>query len=418
MSVPPFQVPVLINIDPSRDMIEQIKELSAWAAPIVIQMRRDLHRRPELGFDLPETASYVADRLAELGIPFKSGVAKTGIVATITGARPGPTVALRADMDALPIYEKSGAPYASEIPGRMHACGHDAHTASLLGTATVLSKMREEIAGTVRLLFQPSEEKLPGGAPSMIDEGCLASMADTAAVSAIFGQHVSPDLPTGTIGVRPGVYMASADEIYVTVKGQGGHAAAPHLLSADPVLCAAHMVTALQSVVSRNAPPGTPCVISIGRVIADGATNVIPESVRLEGTIRAMDEEWRFAAHKLIERVCKETAEAFGARADVTVRAGYPHLRNHADETAFVRSQALAYVGEDRVVDLDIWFAGEDFAYYLQKVPGTFYRIGTGNAEKHTTFGLHHPRFNLDEDALETGLGFMAYTAIQRGRSA
>ncbi len=398
-------------------MIDRIRSLADQAFPHVVALRRALHRRPELEFDCEETADVVQQVLRDLRIPFRSGVARTGVVASIQGTRPGPSIALRADMDALPILEATGADYASEIPGRMHACGHDAHTASLLGVASVLTEMREHLSGSVRLLFQPSEEKLPGGAPSMIAEGALETDSYSLAPETIFGQHVSPDLPTGTIGIRAGRYMASADEIYITVEGQGGHAAAPHNLSADAVLAASQIVVSLQSVISRNRPPASPSVLSIGRIVAEGATNVIPERALLVGTLRAMDESWRRQAHGLIERVATATAAAFGARADVDLRIGYPHLENDPEAAAFVRSCAEAYVGPESVADLDIWFAGEDFAYYLLERPGAFYRIGTGNASIQTTFGLHHPRFNIDEEALRTSVGFMAFLALRRTAS-
>lgn len=398
-------------------MIDRIRSLADDVFPEVVALRRTLHRRPELEFDCEETAGVVQQVLSGLDIPFRSHIARTGIVATIHGARPGPSIALRADMDALPIQEATGVDYASVIPGRMHACGHDAHTASLLGVASVLTRLREHLAGSVRLLFQPSEEKLPGGAPAMIAEGALEADPYSAAPETIFGQHVSPDLPAGAIGIRPGIYMASADEIYITVEGQGGHAAAPHMLSADAVLAAAQIVVSLQSVMSRNRPPASPGVLSFGRIIADGATNVIPERVSIVGTLRAMDEAWRRQAHALIERVATATAAAFGARAEVDLRVGYPHLENDPAESSFVRSCAVEFVGPEAVIDLDIWFAGEDFAYYLKEKPGAFYRIGTGNASKETTFGLHHPRFNIDEEALRTSVGFMAYLALRRTAS-
>lgn len=397
--------------------IEQIRAASEEVFTNVVHLRRSLHRIPELEFDCFETADLIRQTLDSLGVPHRTGVARSGIVATVVGGLPGPTIALRADMDALPIDEASGLDFASERPGRMHACGHDVHMASLLGTAMVLTRFRERLRGSVRLLFQPSEEKLPGGAPAMIAEGALDDDARSAAPECIFGQHVSPDLPTGVIGIRSGRYMASADELYITIEGQGGHAAAPHLLSADPVLTAAHIVVGLQSVISRNRPPASPSVLSIGKIVAEGATNIIPERAKLIGTLRALDEPWRKRAHELIRRVCMSIGEAFGARVTVDIRLGYPLLENNPAEAAFVRACAVDYAGTDHVVDLDVWFAGEDFAYYLQKTAGAFYRVGTGNADKNTTFGLHHPRFNVDEDALRTSVGFMAYVALRRSGS-
>ena len=391
-------------------MLEQIKQLNEEFFGEIVRLRRAIHRNPELAFEERETARLVIETLEPLGLDLRTGVAKTGIVATLEGAHPGPTVALRGDMDALPIQEENGFDFVSRNPGKMHACGHDAHTSSLLGTAMILARLRDSLHGSVRFLFQPSEERLPGGAKPMIAEGALAGPAGP---KAIFGQHVQPDLPAGTIGVRDGMYMASADEIYITVRGTGGHAAGPHLLKTDAVLVASHIVVALQSVISRHCPPDVPSVLTIGRVIADGATNVIPERARLEGTFRAMDETWRFRAHDLIRRIVEHTAAAFGAEADLEVQVGYPALYNHADETEFVRSAAAEYVGRDRIVELDRWYASEDFAWYLKELPGTFYRIGTGNREKGIVHGLHTSRFTIDEEALRVAPGFMAYVAAR-----
>lgn len=392
-------------------MVDDLKRLSDSLFPRVVAWRRALHQRPELAFEEHETARFVAEQLAPLGLDVQTGVAQTGVVATVEGALPGPTLALRADMDALPIHEQNTFSFASEVPGKMHACGHDAHTASLLGTAHLLHALRDRLRGRVRLLFQPSEEKLPGGAKVMMEEGALEAGA-TPAPEVIFGQHVQPELPAGQIGVCSGMYMASADELYLSVCAEGGHAAAPHQLRADAVLVAAHLVVALQSVVSRNCPPGVPSVLSIGRVLAEGATNVLPETARLEGTFRALDEAWRFRAHDLIRRVAEHTAQAFGATVEVEVRVGYPALYNHPDPTAFVRAAAHAYVGPENTVELEPWFASEDFAFYLQAVPGAFYRIGTRNEAAGIVHGLHTPRFTIDEEALRIAPGFMAYLAL------
>jgi hippurate hydrolase len=398
-------------------MIDRIRTLSAELFSEVVRLRRAIHRNPELAFEEYETARLVADVLRPLGLDVRTGVARTGVVATLTGGRPGPTVALRADIDALPIVEANDFDFASQNPGKMHACGHDAHTASLLGAAMILARVRDEVPGTVRFLFQPSEEKIPGGAKTMIEEGALGGDG-TPGTDAVFGQHVRPDLRAGKIGVRGGMFMASADEVYVTVRGEGGHAAAPHELRADAVLTAAHVVVALQSVVSRNCPPDVPSVLSFGRVAAEGATNVLPTSARLEGTFRAMNEGWRFRAHELIRRVAAHTAQAFGAEADVEIITGYPALYNDPDAAAFVREAAVAYAGAENVVDVDLWFAGEDFAYYLREAPGCFYVLGVGNPEAGITHGLHTPRFTVDEDALRLAPGFMAYLAWRRGVEA
>ncbi|MEP0546560.1 MAG: M20 family metallopeptidase [Rhodothermales bacterium] len=403
-------------------MKDRIRSLNADLFDDIVATRRALHRRPELAFEEHETAALVAETLGGLdGVAVQTGVAKTGVVATIHGAKPGPTLALRADMDALPIQEQNDFDFASEHDGKMHACGHDAHTASLLGTARILHAIRDELSGSVRLLFQPSEEKIPGGASVMIEAGALDADVPEAGAPApteIVGQHVFPSLPAGTIGIRSGDFMASADEVYLTIRGEGGHAAAPHALRADAVLVQAHILTALQSVISRNSPPDVPSVLSFGKITADGATNVIPEVVRIEGTFRAMDEGWRSKAHDLIRRVAEGTAAAFGATCEVEIAVGYPALTNDPDLAAAVRAAAVDYVGAERVVDLPRWFASEDFAFYTQRMPGAFYVLGVGNEAEGITHGLHTPRFTIDEEALRVGPGFMAYLAWRRGTEA
>ena len=399
-------------------MLDRIKALNDEVLGEVVGWRRTIHANPELAFEEHETARLVADVLRPLGFEIREGVAHTGVVATLQGAHPGPTRLLRADMDALPITEATGLPFASQRDGVMHACGHDMHTASLLGTATILHRLRDELHGAVRFVFQPSEELIPGGAKPMIDEGALEATPTNPAPTSAFAQHVMPELEAGQIGVFEGTYMCSADEIKIVVRGQGGHAAVPHTIGPDTVLTAAQIVVALQSVVSRACPPDVPSVLSIGRVIADGAHNVIPAEVVMYGTFRAMDEAWRFRAHELIERIVRSTAAAHGADVDVRIKVGYPLLFNHAEPTRFVREAAVAYVGETATVDLDPWFAAEDFAYFLQHVPGSMYRIGVGNAARGITHGLHTPKMDSDEAALGVAPGFMAYLAWKRGLPA
>ena len=394
-------------------MLDRIRALADDAFPEVVRLRRQIHRRPELAFEEHETAALVASTLRDVGLDVTEGVARTGVVAHVEGGRPGPTVALRADIDALPIVEATGLDFASEHEGRMHACGHDAHTAMLLGAAQILHTLRDDLAGTVRLVFQPSEEKAPGGASVMVDEGVLEAMGGVEAPARIFGHHVFPDLPAGTLGVRGGTFMASADEVYLTVRGEGGHAAAPELL-VDSVLVQAHVLTALQAVVSRNRPPGVPSLLSFGRVEAPGATNVIPDEVRIAGTFRSMDEDWRFRAHDLIRRTAEKTAEAFGATCEVRVVVGYPVLRNDEAAAAFVRETAVAYVGPDRVVDLPMWYASEDFAFYTEQIPGCFSVLGVGNEAEGIVHGLHTPKMTVDEEALRTGTGFLAALAARQ----
>lgn len=398
-------------------MINRIRTLADEIFPEVVRLRRTFHRRPELAFEEHETAALIADTLRGIGIEPITGVAKTGVVGMIEGGKPGPTIALRADIDALPIQEANDFDFASDNPGKMHACGHDAHTASLLGTAMILSEIEEELSGSIRLIFQPSEEKLPGGAKVMIEEGVLGDMNGQASPKRIVGQHVFPEMPVGTLGVRSGPFMASGDEIYLTIRGKGGHAAAPHLL-VDPVLVQAHILIALQAVISRNRPADQPSILSFGKIIAEGATNIIPGEVQLIGTFRAMDEEWRFAAHDLIRRTCEQTAAAFGATCEVEILVGYPALSNDPATAEFVRSAAVEYVGEERVVDLPQWYASEDFAWYTQRLPGAFYVLGVGNEADGITHGLHTPRFSIDEDALRLGPGFMAFLAWRLGNTS
>jgi len=394
-------------------MLDTIRTAADEVYPEVVDVRRTLHRHPELSGEEDETARRVAERLSELDLEVQAGLPSTigtGVVATLDGGRPGPTLLLRGDLDALPIQEETGLDFASEQDGVMHACGHDVHTSALLGAAMILARHREAVHGQVRFCFQPHEERLPGGAKAMIEEGLLDAANGIPAPEVAYGQHVKPGLAAGTIGVRSEWAMASADEVYVTVRGEGGHAASPHELTADATYVASQIVVALQSVISRHCPPGVPSVLTVGRLVADGATNVIPATARLEGTFRAMDEDWRVRAHDLIRRVATRTAEAHGATADVEMRVGYPALYNHEAPTALVREAAVDYVGTDRTVEVDRWFAGEDFAYVLQECPGTFYQLGAG-----TDQGLHTSTFAPDEEALRVGTGFMAYLAWRYG---
>jgi len=392
-------------------MIDTIKSAADDVYPDIVALRRTLHRHPELSGEEHETARRVAEWLEDLDLDVRTGVYGTGVVGTLDGGEPGPTLLLRADMDALPIREETGLDFASENDGVMHACGHDLHTSSLLGTAMILTRHREQVHGQVRFCFQPHEERIPGGAKFMIEDGVLDATNGAPAPEAAFGQHAKPDLSPGTIGVRPGAFMASTDEVYVTVEGEGGHSANPHE-AVDPVYVASQIVGALQSLVSRRCPPGVPSVLTIGRLVADGATNVIPDTARLEGTFRAMGEDWRFRAHDLFRQIVHRTAEAHGATAEVEVRVGYPSLHNHEALTTLVEEAAREYVGPDRTVEADRWFAGEDFAYFLRECPGTFYQLGVGSEH-----GLHTAQFDPDEEALRTSAGFMAYLAWRYGRT-
>ena len=375
----------------------------------VVNYRRHFHAHPELSMQEFKTAAFIEERLKEWGISFQSGIATTGIVATIAGKNPGSDlIALRADMDALPIKEVGAAAYKSQNEGVMHACGHDVHMASLLGTAYILNHLKDEWDGSIRLIFQPSEEAYPGGASLMIKEGVLENPKPRV----IFGQHVFPNLDAGVVGFRPGPSMASTDEIYITVKGKGGHGATPEL-NVDPVVAAANVLIALQQLVSRNAPPSVPTVLSFGRFIADGKMNIIPNEVTLDGTIRTNDEEWRKKAHEKIRQIAVKTAEAHGATCEVRIEHGYPSLLNDKDVTERAMNHAAELLGQEMVKEIEPRMTAEDFAYYSRIVPACFYRLGIRNQEKGIIANLHTPDFDVDEDSLLTGPALMAWLAIR-----
>lgn len=391
------------------ERIQQIKNLASAYTPEVTQLRRHLHQHPELSFAEYETQKFVRHALQQIGITQITTIANTGLVALIEGKNPASkTIALRADMDALPIEEQNDVPYKSRNNGVMHACGHDVHTSCLLGAAKILFALKEEFTGTIKLLFQPGEERLPGGASLMIKEGALQHPSP----SGIFGQHVMPLLPVGKVGFRSGLYMASTDELYVTVKGKGGHGAMPHL-NIDPVLIAANIITSLQQIVSRNAQPIVPSVLSFGKVIANGATNIIPNEVYMEGTFRTLDEKWRAEAHAKMKKMAEGIAESMGGSCAFEIRKGYPFLKNDEALTGRAKQAAVQYMGAENVVDLDIWMAAEDFSYYSQEMPATFYRLGTRNEAKGIVSSVHTPTFDIDEAALEHGMGLMAWLALQ-----
>lgn len=387
---------------------QKIHKLAEAITPEVVNHRRHLHAHPELSFAEYNTSLYVQQQLKMLEIPFEAGIAGTGVVGLITGKKPGPVVALRADMDALPIIEVNAVPYKSTNEGVMHACGHDAHTASLLGAAAILNQCREEMQGSVKLIFQPGEERLPGGASLMIAEGVLQNPAP----AHILGQHVMPFLDAGQVGFRSGMYMASADEITMTVRGKGGHAAMPHQ-NTDTVLITSHIIVALQQIVSRVANPTIPSVLSFGKVTANGAFNIIPNEVVVLGTFRTMNEKWRKEAHARMKEMAETIAKAMGGSCDFSINVGYPFLVNDEAVTRMARKHAEAYMGKSQVVELDLWMAAEDFAYYSQVTKACFYRLGTRNESRGIVSGVHTPTFDIDETALETGCGLMAYLAMQ-----
>ncbi|QJX46098.1 amidohydrolase [Hymenobacter taeanensis] len=391
-------------------LIPRIQTLAAEAAAETIALREHLHANPELSFQEFNTVAYVTKQLQELGLQTQP-IANTGVVALIEGRNPSVrTVALRADMDALPITEQNEVAYKSTNPGVMHACGHDVHTSSLLGTARILTQLRDEFEGTVKLMFQPGEELLPGGASLMIKEGVLENPKP----ASVLGQHVFPRLPAGKIGVRAGRYMASTDELYLTVRGKGGHGAMPEQ-NIDPVLVAAHIIVAAQQIVSRRANPKLPSVLSFGKVIAQGATNVIPNEVYMEGTFRTLNEEWRNEAHEHLRRLCEGLAESMGATCELEIRRGYPYLENEPELTSRVEQAAIQYLGAENVVELDQWMAAEDFAYFSQAASACFYRLGTAAADGsgRYTSSVHTPTFDIDTKALETGPGLMAWLTLR-----
>lgn len=389
-------------------LLDSIRKESLALAPETVRWRRHLHAHPELSYQEVKTSRFVADTLREIGLSPIEGVAGTGIVALVAGRKSSSkTVALRADMDALPIQEISDKPYSSANPGVMHACGHDVHTTSLLGTAKILQSMRDQFEGTVKLIFQPGEEKNPGGASLMIRDGALRNPSP----SGIIGQHVMPLLPVGKIGFREGMYMASSDEIYLKVVGKGGHAGAPELV-VDPVLIASHIIVALQQVISRNANPREATVLSFGKIAGDGATNVIPDEVNIAGTFRALNESWRQHALTKIEQMASGIATSMGGRCEVHISKGYPCLENNPELTRRIRAAAEDYVGQKNVVDLDVTLGSEDFAFYSHEIPASFYRLGTRNEAKGITSYVHTPTFDIDEDALGIGPGLMAWMAI------
>lgn len=389
---------------------EQIRLLAEAHYTDVLAMRRHLHMHPELSYQEVETSSFVAAQLQRLGLEVQTGIGGHGLTAFIRGNNPeSRLVALRADMDALPIVEQNDVDYKSKREGLMHACGHDVHTSSLLGAAIILNELRDQFEGTIQLVFQPAEEVLPGGASLMLKDGVFAKRKP----NAIFGQHVYPELPAGKIGLKPGVYMASADELYVTVKGRGGHGAKPDR-NIDPVLIASHLIVALQQVVSRWAHPAMPSVLSFGKVIANGATNIIPSEVKLEGTFRTFDERWRKDAHERMKALAEGLVKGMGGEVDFRIEVGYPVLKNDESLTLRARELAVEYLGSENVVDLDVRMTAEDFAYYGHEMPGCFYRLGTASPVDETkSFSVHHPRFDIDEEALKTGMGLMAWIAVQ-----
>ncbi len=388
-------------------MIEQIKQLADNITEQLLSFRHQLHAHPELSFQEYETAKFVATQLDKWHIPYQSGIAGTGMVAFIEGINPTKScIALRADMDALPIQEENEKPYKSQNPGVMHACGHDVHTTCLLGAAYILKQIQSEFEGTVKLIFQPGEEKSPGGASLMIQEGVLENPKP----EAIIGLHVFPEMPVGIVGFRAGQYMASADEIYITIKGKGGHAALPHL-TVDPIAISAQVITALQQIVSRKAKALSPSVLSFGKISGGHATNVIPDEVKLAGTLRTFDEAWRHEAKQWIVKIATQIAEANGATAIVEIPPGYPSLYNHPELTYQVQDFATNYLGKDKAKEIEMRMTAEDFSFYSLQTKACFFRLGTNQNNQQFLAPVHTPTFDIDEQALTIGAGLMAHIA-------
>ncbi len=382
----------------------KIKELAKKYAPEFIEIRRHIHANPELSYQEFETSKFVQQKLTEFGIPFEIK-ATTGVVGLIKGKNPeNRIIALRADMDALPIKEENEVPYKSKVDGVMHACGHDVHTTCLLGAAKILSELKDEWEGTVKLIFQPGEEKNPGGASLMIKDGVLENPAP----QAILALHVHTMMDTGKLCFRSGKVMASADELYFTIKGKGGHAASPHL-AVDPILISSQLVIALQQVVSRNNNPFNPSVLSITSFNGGNTTNVIPGEVKLMGTFRAMDEQWRFEAHELIRNISENIVHSMGGEVDLHIDVGYPCVYNSEKVNDAAMKAAETFLGTEYVSETELRMGAEDFGYYAQEIPACFFRLGTMNKNKGITSGVHTPTFNVDEDAIETGMGIMAW---------
>lgn len=400
-----------------QELITKIKALAAQHADEIISIRRHIHQHPELSFEEINTSAFVCSVLDKYETPYTKGIVKTGIVALIEGKNPmKQTILLRADLDALPIEEKNDVTYKSQNAGVMHACGHDAHTASVLGTAIILSQLTSEFEGTVKVMFQPGEEVLPGGASLMIKEGVLRNPT----VDKAFGQHVFPSMEVGKVGFRKGMYMASTDELHITITGKGGHAAMAGEYN-NPIVVAAHIITAIEKEfpfaidaegVARNTHNNIPTVIAFGKVEAKGATNVIPESVYLAGTFRTMDEAWRVTVKEKITRIIESICETYHATASINIEKGYPFLTNDEVVTEQAKQSAILYLGKENVEDLPLRMTAEDFAYITQEVPSCFYRVGTANKAQGITSGVHTATFNIDEKALELASGLMAWMVV------
>ncbi len=386
---------------------DHITELSKSYFNEIREIRRHIHANPELSFEELETSEFICSKLDDWKIPYEKGFVKTGILAIIDTGKAGKTIALRADMDALPIQEKTEYSFASKKDKVMHACGHDVHTSSLLGVAKILNEMKEKLSGKILFIFQPAEEVFPGGARLMMEEGLF----DKHKPDLVLAQHVYPDLEVGKVGLKPGKYMASSDEIFITIRGKGGHGALPERII-DPVLIASHVIVALQQIVSRNTKPGLPTVLSFGRLIADGSVNVIPDEVKIEGILRTMDEKWRYKVHELMQNIIHQTTASMGGSAEIEIRKSYPALVNDPELADKISDYSVEYLGKENVEELDIRMTTEDFAYFSQKYPSVMYRLGITTPGQEPTL-LHTSGFRVDEEALMRGMGLMSWLAVR-----
>lgn len=387
-----------------------IQEKSKAIFTKVKEYREYIHMYPELSFQEQKTMEYVSQILGKLNIPHEKGFGKTGVVAFIKGSHHAvdmECIGLRSDLDALPIHEENEISFKSTVDGVMHACGHDVHTAILLGVAEILNEIRDQLPNPVKLIFQPGEEKNPGGATYMIADGVLQNPK----VKEIYALHVFPDMEVGKIGFREGIYMASSDEIHMTIQGKGGHGATPDQCI-DPIIIGANIVTQLQQIVSRKCDPKIPCVLSFGHFEAIGATNIIPSKALIKGTFRTMNEKWREEALSLIEKQIKLIVESQGATVDLEISKGYPYLENDINVTAKIKQKAIDYLGSEFVEDLPIRMTSEDFAFYSHEVPVCFFRLGVRNEQKGITYGVHNAKFNIDDKALRIGVEIMCLAAI------
>jgi amidohydrolase len=392
------------------DLQNRITSLSEKLFVKVNDCREHLHKNPELSYEEFNTMQFVSEKLGEIGIEHTTKIGNTGVLGIIRGdhhSNEQSAIGLRADLDALPIQEENEVPYKSQNNGVMHACGHDVHTSILLGTAEILHQLRNELPNPIKLIFQPGEEKNPGGATLMIKDGVL----NDPEITEMYALHVFPDMQVGNVGFKDGIYMASCDEIYITIHGKGGHGAIPNDC-VDPIMIGSNIITTMQQIVSRKCDPKIPCVLSFGYFEAKGATNVIPSKAYLKGTFRTMDEPWRAKALALIESTAKKIAEASGGIAEVNISKGYPYLENDPVVTGKMRSAAIEFLGEQKVEDLPIRLTAEDFSYYSQKIPVCFFRLGVRNDTKQIIHGIHHPKFDIDQEALKVGMQMMSLAAF------